>query len=641
MADDNFLTAGQVDFLGGQDASKIPSRIADNACAAAVNATFTKGVPAPRWGQKKRKITFPDGGITTSVGSTISYEQIFHGGRFQSAFQYQIGSENFAVIVISGIIFLVSIDTFNAQVLSVPGGELNETSPRHNWSEAGQFNVVFDFPNFPVIFDGNTVRRADPTKAEVPISTLGAYNQNRLAIANATNEFTLGDPAGSLAAPGAPITFEEVETLASPYFGQIFQLPTGIADGPITAMGFIQSVDTSTGIGPMFVATANQMFTFHTEIPRGLWENGQFGSSFITTSGVTGQRAFINVNSDLFFLSPDYQVRAASQSRDEQQRWSKTPISREVTNWLFTSDQTLAPFNVMGYFENKIFVATNPYRVSAQNLEREEILDVAHAGFVVLELDNQATLGKSAMPAWAGLWTGVRPMEIFTTNLGQRCFVMSKDDGSNELWELMPDKTYDEDSDGTIRQITTIFDSRQDALGSPFDNKALHSIDLGFHNIKGDFKAEVFYKPAQGVEFAKWGEMSNIAPWRTCNVPEGCFVNGFAPHELRDQTIGYPVQNKVCDPVGKTSYNIGKKVQLRFIIEGIYWELQEYRIKANRLPQSQQTTTCIKGSDEPVCMPCDVNPWLVKPFKTCPAPVPVDPCAPITTGLRFCGECDP
>lgn len=639
---EGFLLDGQNDFLGGQDASKVSSKVPQDSVASAVNATFSKGVPGPRWGQKKRKLTFPEGGVAASSGIIIPYEEIFHTGRFHSAFNYQIGSENFAVVVISGITFLVSIELFTVQVLSVAGGELNENVPRHNWSEAGDFNVIYDFPNFPVILEGNTIRRADPAKFEVPISVLGAYNQNRLAIANAGNDFTLGDPTGSLATPDAPITFTEVELIASPYFGQIFELPTGVADGAITAIGFIQAVDTSTGIGPMFVATANQVFTYQTQLPRNLWENGQFGSLFIATSGIPGPRAFVNVNSDLFFLSSDYQVRSASMSRDEQKRWSKVPVSREVENWLYTRDKSLAPYNVMGYFFNKIFVATNPYRVEAKNLERQPVLDIAHAGFVVMELDNQATLGKESLPVWAGLWTGLRPMEIFTTNLGQRCFVMSKDDGGrNELWEILPDKTYDEDIDGTVRQVTTILDTRQFSFESSFDNKALHSIDLSFEVLKGDFKASVFFKPAQGTEFAKWGELSNIAPWRTCNVPDGCFANGFASHEIRDQTFGYPVQNTICDPVGKTTYNICKKVQLRFVIEAIYWQLEEYRLKAMSIPTSQQISTCSKASDEPVCQPCDVNPWLIKPFKFCPPVAPADPCAIIDMGVRFCGECEP
>ncbi len=645
MADDSFLIDGQSVFSGGQDASKVPYLVPNDSCSSAVNISFAQGVPSPRWGSKRKKITFPTGGVKSASGIIVPYAEIFHGGRFQCFFPYQVGEENFLVYVVSGVIYLISLQTFAAQILTVADGGLNENTPRLNWSTAGKYNVIFDYPNYPVILDGNTARRADPTKAEVPVSVLGCYNQNRLFVGNAGNEFTGGDPAGDVATPEAPVTFIEVETQGSPYFGQIFQLPTGVADGPITAMGFIQAVDTSTGIGPMFVATANSIFTFQTQTPRANWQNGQFGSSFITTSGVIGPRAFVNVNSDFFFLSSDFQVRSASMSRSEQGKWSKVPVSREVEDWLYTNDSSLAQYSVLGYFQNKVFVSTNPFRIPAHDTSRGDILDVANGGFVVLELDNQATLGKDSPPAWAGLWTPFRPMDMATTNQGQQCFVAAKDGSSNELYELLPDQTYDEDELRNIRQVTSIFDSREfdfniagefQSVRLPFDNKALHSLDTGFRNIQGDFKAQVFFKPAQGVEFAKWGEIKNVAPWRTCNVPLDCFVNGFAPHQLRDQIAGYPTQNQVCDPVGKTSYSIGKKVQIRFVVEGIFWELQEYRLKAKALPNSQQITTCQKYSDDPVCAPCEVNPWAIGPFTGCPPPAIIDPCAPLASTTRFC-----
>lgn len=637
----SLLQDGQTVFSGGQDASKIPSRIGTDAYASAVNITVADGVPATPWGYLKRTIKIPDGGITNSInGSLVSYAEIFSAGRYQAFIPYQIGSQNFVVIVVSGVIFLIETQNFTAQILTVAGGGLNENTPRLPWSTAGKYTVIFDYPNFPVILDGNNVRRADPALFEVPISTLGAYNQNRLFIANAGDEFTGGDPAGNLATPEAPITFTEVEENSAPYVGQIFELPTGIADGPITAMGFLEFVDTSTGIGPLFVATANSIFTFTTQIPRASWENGQFGTAFISTSGITGPRAFINVNADLFFLSADYQLRTASMSRSEQGKWSKVPISREVEDWLFTHDQSLAGFAVLGYFQNKIMVSTNPFRTQGEGQARQPILDVAHGGLVILELDNQATLGKDTPPCWCCLSTRLNPMDISTTNLGQRCFIMSKDDGfRNELYEVMVDQTYDK-ADGVVRQITSTVYTREFDFQSPFTNKALHSIDLGVHKVQGDFSIEVFYKPSNGTQFASWGKFTNTAPWQTCDIPQGCFVNGFAPHEYRDLTIGFPRDNKTCDPIGKFQYYIGKKFQLKFVISGIYWQLQEFRLKATPIDQTEQITSCQVYSDQAIYAVCNQD-WATPPFIVCP-PIPItNPCAPIDMGGRVCpGDCE-
>lgn len=609
---EQFVNDMQQDFRGGQDASKAPSRIAADSYSSGVNVSVANGVLSPRWGFTHRAVK-PIPGILTNQGSNLKvpYEEIFHGGRFQALIPYRIGSNPYLIIVVSGVIYLLDILTLEATIMDV--SLLNQNTERLNWSTAGKFTVIFDYPNFPVILDGNTARRADPSKDEVPVSTLGAYNQNRLFIANSGNEFTGGDPAGSLAAPDAPITFIEVLQIASVYFGQVFQLPTGVADGPITAMGFLEFVDSSTGIGPLWVATGNSIFTFNTQTLRANWENGTFGTAFVSTSGVAGQRAAVNVNADLFFLSPDGQVRTASMSRDEQKKWSRIPISREVQDWLVYSDSSLTSFAVLGYFNNKVFITANPYRVEGSDTNRNKLLDVAFGGFVVLELDNLATLGEDAKPAWAGLWTGINPMDM--VKVGNRCFVMAKDASSNELYEILPETTYDVSGD-TVRQVRSIVYTKEFDFEDPMQNKALHSMDLGIRNVKGDFKLQTFYKPNQGSYFAPWGEFKNKAPWRTCAIPQGCLVNGFSPHNYKSIVLGTP-SSEACDFVGRTNFNQCRTVQLKFQIEGIYWELEEYRLRAIRLDQANSITVCDSYTDIALCVDCSTLDWAVEPFKSC------------------------
>ena len=86
------------------------------------------------------------------------------------------------------------------------GSQLDEAADRINWSPAGKYLVIFDFPAYPVIIEGLLARRADPALLEIPRSVLGTYNQNRLFIANAGNEFTAGDPA-AYTFPTGPISF--------------------------------------------------------------------------------------------------------------------------------------------------------------------------------------------------------------------------------------------------------------------------------------------------------------------------------------------------------------------------------------------------------------------------------------------------
>lgn len=623
---EQYLYDGQTTFVGGQDASKIPAQVDPDAYFAAINVSVADGVLAPRWGVNHLTLTLPPGGIVLPNSlALVPYSEIFYAGRYQCGIPYSIGNDYYLIVVISGIIFLINQRTLITIVLPIQGGgSLNENTTRLNWSQAGRFVVIFDYPNFPVIIEGLTARRADPAKFEVPVSVGGAYNQNRLFIYNAGNDLTAGDPTGSLATPDAPITFEEVELPAAPFVGQIFELPTDKRDN-ITAFAFLQLNDTSTGIGPLLVATANQIFSYQSQLPRTQWEVNQFGSMFVDNAGIVGSRAWTNVNSDIFFLSADGQVRTASMSRQEQGKWSRIPLSREVQNWLKYNDKTLAKYSVMAYFNNKIFISANPYRTNALDTQRQPVFDFAFGGFVVLGLENISVLGKNssltlgheyATPEWDGLWTGVRPMDIIQNN--NRCFIISKDDDvRNEIYELDPTSTVDTDG-ADIRYATAIIYTREFDFKSPFNNKDLHSLDLGLREVQGDFSIDVKYKPSHGSAFIDWGSFDHCAPWRTCGVPDPIDFNGFAPHNFRDLTIGSPA-DQGCDPVSKLTYDTFRRVQLKFIIEGKYWQLQEFRLKSIVRPQSEQVNGVCLPPNDCVKVPkeCTSTDWAIGPFKSC------------------------
>jgi len=212
------------------------------------------------------------------------------------------------------------------------------------------------------------------------------------------------------------------------------------------------------------------------------------------------------------------------------------------------------------------------------------------------------------------MWTGCRPMDILTVN--DRCFIISKDDSFiNNVYEVNPNTTYDTDADGTIRYVNSILYTKEYDCKTPYNNKALHSIELGIKNVQGDFKISVDYRPSHGNRFDSWGTFEHAAPWRSCLVPEGCAANGLDGHSFRDLIIGNPI-NPGCDPVSAITYDIFRKIQLRFTITGKYWELNDYELRATPQPQSQQTTVCGPYNSAKLCTQCN-NDWYIGPFKSC------------------------
>lgn len=618
MAD--YVLGQMLDFIGGQDSSVIPDRIPDNCIAAGVNISTKRGSLAPRWGWEQFSLVYPEGGYFNSNNDYITYQELFETGKFQLAAAYPVDDVERILVVFNGNIFLVNVNTMTVSHVAISDGSiLNPRAARLNWTPAGKSMVIFDFPNYPVIVTGSTADRADPFYYEVPVSVNGAYNQNRLFISNAGNEFTAGDPVGNPLTPNAPLTFEEIELLASPYYGQIFQLTTESSNEPITAMGFLQVADTSTGIGPLIIGTARSIYTYNTVQPRSDWDQGRFGTILTYNAGIVGPRAYANANSDMFFISSDGYVRSLSMSRDEQARWSRIPISREVEPWFKYHDPSLKKFSFITYFKNKVFFSVNPFRIQARDYStRREISDYAHAGFVVLELDNVSSFGTPGKPTWAGLWTGVNPMDMVVLN--DRAFVISKDAYSfNKIWELNPAINYDT-ADCKIRYVRSRVYTKEHDCGDPFVNKEVHSLDLNFDVLKGDFSLDVKYKTSHSPKFLPWGTMTLNAPWRSCAMPCDSCLNGFAHHMVRDLTIGSPVGDGLdCDPSTMELYQIFRKVQLQLTFTSLYWELHEYRIKAIPRLQENQETVCSEFVTTEICEECNDD-WCVEDFNICQSP---------------------
>lgn len=581
-----FVIDGTLDFLGGQDASKVPDKIPKNCYASGVNVSTKNGVLSPRPGIQKLNLEF-EGSLILPNLYERSYEAIFRTGVYQAVIPYAVGLDYYLIYVIAGIIFLANQDTGVVSVLNIEDGSmLDETRPRVNWSYGGNYVFIFDYPAYPVIIEGVQARRADPDEYEVPISRLGAYNQNRLFIINGGNEFTAGDPTGSLAAPNAPSTFQELLLPNSPYYRQIFQLPTSLTNegvNEIRAAAFLQFTDTSTGIGPLLLATSKAIYSFQTQLPRDQWEAGQFGTALTYNSGIAGARAFANVNSDLFYISADGQLRTLSMSRNEQGRWSKVAISREVQNWIKFYDKDLIPFSVVGYFANKIMVAVNPYRTKAKTQQGFDTWDVAHAGYVVIELDNISTLTAQSPPVWAGLWTGVRPMDFCINN--NRCFIISKDEGNqNHVWEMTPDVSYDR-FEQKIRDIRSKVYFREYEFESPFQDKSLHSLSVNLAAIKGKFNLKAMFKPSHAAKFKLWRDLKINVKSQDCDIPVG--ANGYLAFEPGSLNLGGPEEGEECDESTQKSYSRFRKVQLFFELIGRYWELHEVIVRAIMQPQNE------------------------------------------------------
>lgn len=618
-----YVNDGNVSFAGGQDDGTLPDRIQPDQYQKAINVTTEGGILRARPGFVEKNIT-----VTTEGNiNGRSYQNILRNGKFQGAVSYDADNGTYILAVFSGVIFRINPRRGEAEVIEIgdkkDNDRMNQYRRRLPWSYAGRFLVFFDYPSLPVIIENDTARRADPDREsfpgvplpEVPTSVLGAYVRNRLWIANELHEFTASDPVNGIN-HDAPLTFEETFGIAAEFQGQVFSLGEQSSNKPITAMGFLAVPDTATGVGPLFVATKNSISVFRADLPRAQWGNSsEFGRMALYRAGMTGQRAFDNLNSDLLFFSNDNQIRSLFVGRKEQERWENAPISQEVSGWLGEfARQDLLDIAFVSSYRNRVFFSVAPYRTRAISLDGKPVFDYAHGGLLVLELNNVAQLGRDSNPAWAGLWTGISPMEIVSLEEGP--YIFSKDDGGVNRLYFMDEKLSYDVFEGKEKDIVSRVYTRSYDFQSRFQDKLLGQVDYSFGNVAGDFSFCAEYQPGHSEHWSKWGSFTHKALTEVCDSTDlegkSCQGQGEVPilatHAFREMNLGDPEEID-CDPLTEETSEVIRKIALRLTISGKNWQLEEVRLRFPIQPETSSPATqkCENIKETVVCDTCEPN----------------------------------
>lgn len=595
---------GNLSFLGGQNAGLDASLIGETQYAKSVNTTIVKGLLRPRPGITEIPIKcLTEGGITQNNLSVRTYAEILRTGKFQGAAQLVSDEGLFIIATISGIIFKIDPANNTAVVLLIedqtgalepPSQRLNQYVDRHNSSVAGRYFVIADPPDYPLIFDGATVHRADPAKYEIPLpsANIFTFNQNRL-FAFGFSEFTAGDPVGNQSTLNAPITFEEVFAPAAAYAGQSFSLGSSNLKRPITAAGYLEQIDSSTGIGPMWVSTSEFTYAFQTQLERVQWKDSTFGIRILSTVGVAGQRAAVNIGTDLWFMSGDGRIRSFSVARSDQNKWARTPLDQEVENWIRFCDKSLIQYTVAAHHNNRILFSVNPQLVTAKDLNGNDVLDICFKGMVAVELSPISGFLQGGTPCWAGLWTGVRPMEFIELN--HEMYVFSKDPGNiNVLYKLEYDDITWDTWQGKTKQIISRVEMKKyscNPQGLLFALKEEVTVFPGLQNVAGKFCIQVDRRNDDFPKYAFWRSFIHEAPVEVCVVDPNEPIPDLLPHSFRELNFGDKKDDEnECNPVTGEDMRYFNEAQFRITLTGLNWELTSFRIKAELQEDAQLIT---------------------------------------------------
>lgn len=286
--------------------------------------------------------------------------------------------------------------------------------------------------------------------------------------------------------------------------GGLFRVPGTI--GEIRAMKFCALLDVSLGQGPLQVFCPNSVFACQAPVDRTTWKNLTnpiLVQSLIGAGGV-GQNSVSLANGDIIFRSSDGAIRSLLMARLDFNRWSNTPVSREMARLLEQEDNTLLAFSTSTVFDNRFLMGTGLTQSGR---------GVYSTSLVALNFDPISSLQGTDQSIYDGQWTGLNVLQLVSGyfNGMSRCFAicLSEDLSHIEIVEILPsDGPTAVDFDDGIVPVTAEFEGPVIDFGDRRSQQHnYHRLNYGeiyVDEMVGDVQFQAFYKPDQWPTWVPW-----------------------------------------------------------------------------------------------------------------------------------------
>lgn len=579
--DSNRQYDGFVSVEGGVDSGKSPSILQPNQIAWAVNATVRGGFLASRPGFEKIELTFVDSDTQDN----------FEDGRFQGAGTYRTRTgRTYLCASINGRFFTVNLNAdYLVEDRSI-SGDLNSPNQLKVWFKQAEYWLILqDNQSRAILWDGSTPRRAAAN--EVPVGGPMTYGKGRLWVANGTS-YVGGDLAWTDDALGAGsiIKFTENTFISE---GGAFNVPS--QDGSsITALSFAANLDTSLGDGDLLVFTNSDVFAFDAPLDRTTWKdlNYPIQRFALLDYGSYAHDSIARVNGDVFFRSRDGIRSLAYARRDFTARWGNTPISSEVDRALRYDTEHLLYAASAVNFDNRLIMTVQPQFSNH---------GVYHRGFAVMDFDLISGMGQRFPPAWEGVWTGIRPLQVVKTivNGTERCFTFALNaDNVIELWEITKSAPFDWDGSEDVA-VRWNFETRSMGFSSAFESKKLEGADFWLDGMQGTIDITAKYRADQNPCWTTWAYASDCATYKDCATGDECHVPAVLRPQVRNR-IALPKPPDDADTLNGTLSRFGGEFQFRFEIAGRckFKKLRAFTyVDSEDLFGQSRTTTCVTAGD--------------------------------------------
>lgn len=519
---------GSIDWSGGVDSIK-------------VTTIASESVPG---GLQRNQLSWlvnagvRDGGITQRstwqpVGFMHAGNALYGGGFFYEP----TGAFPYLVHVIGGVPYRQDMDTGELTPLSSNPALVHPATSDHCYFvQAEEFLVIQagDSVTLPLFWDGTTLRRSlgitntavapgTPGVNEIPAATAMDFFMGRIFYAQ-SRIVNAGDivygASGTL-----PYNFRDAVL-------QVTENPLALAgdgfavasnDGNVRALKHSANLDAALGQGRLFVFTRKATYALNVPVTRTDWIAADNTNQPLMTvvqliNGSVNDRSVVPSNGDLFFTSLEPGIRSLLQAVRNFQQWGLVPISANENRILQFNDRSLLRAATGIVFNNRLLMSSLPF---------ETPVGIAHKAIVPLDFLPISSFNRQAQPNWEGTYDGLDFLQLFVGDFGgrERAFatVISRDDGSLNLWELSVDGRF-ENGD---QRVTWQAEFPAFNWGKPFDLKKLVSAEIWVDRVYGTVNFDLSYRPDGQTCYNPWNK------WKICSPRNSA--------ELCESPVSYPL----------------------------------------------------------------------------------------------------
>lgn len=508
-----------------------PDQIGTSQLAWAKNVTVRNGKPQTRTYKFVQRAVLPSG-LVQGAGYFSR-----DGGKF--------------ILSIWGQLWRVLVNANAVTIDPIPLGFVNSPILKQAWmcETAGSF-LVQDGQSNCIIYDGSTTRRADPLLDEVPLGRQMAYGNGRLVVAVNGNQVKAGDITTQTFQ--SELKFTETNYLNG---GGAF-----LFTYPITGLAFLPVNNTFSGYGSLLVMGRQFTNSLQMQITaRDLWSTTNGFEQVVIPFGACGQDTIIKVNQDVYFRDANGEIWSIRSASADAGSAGNAPLSREVSRIVDYETEPLVQYSSGIYFDNRMLFLATPVvnRFGAASFKHIISLDAAPL----------ATMRGKSQPAYDGVAEGLNFVHLMTGRIQgiNRAFAISTDDdGSNRLWEIVPNADADmylsNGSSLISNPVTGQFESRRFMFGDvPF---IVERLDLWPADMEGEVDVQVYYRADNRTQWQFWDEFSMCA---TMDNADNEWYNLAAQERGRVKSLTMP---STYDTIDQLSTRVGFGFQVKVVWQG-------------------------------------------------------------------------